>query len=200
MVDRIVNVAERLFMSSGAILKASILQSGGLGSRDIAALVAEGYIKKIKSGIYFWSDLEGQISDEEYACGAIPKGVIYLYSAAQFHDLSTINPMSISMAVPINSIRTQLPKYPPIRLFPLFSHFELGIQTVQSPHGQVRVYNKERTICDFFRNRNKIGEDIAREVVKSYMNGTDKNLQQLMEYASILTDKNALKPYVEALI
>jgi hypothetical protein len=32
------------------------------------------------------------------------------------------------------------------------------------------------------------------------MNGTDKNLQQLMEYASILTDKNALKPYVEALL
>jgi hypothetical protein len=63
----------------------------------------------------------------------------------------------------------------------------------------VKVYDRERTLCDLFRMRLQIGEDVAIEVLKSYMAGA-KNLQKLFEYAEILQIKGVLRPYVEALI
>ena len=77
--------------------------------------------------------------------------------------------------------------------------YEVGIVENVMPNTKIKVYDRERTVCDFFRMRNKLGEDIALEVLKSYMSGP-KNIQKLYEYAKILQIKSVIKPYVEALL
>lgn len=64
----------------------------------------------------------------------------------------------------------------------------------------IKIYNPERTVCDFFKYSSKIGNDVALEVLKNYMVGNKKNLQRLLEYASKLRVKKSIKQYVEALL
>jgi hypothetical protein len=55
-------------------------------------------------------------------------------------------------------------------------------ETVKRKGYVLRVYDRERTLCEFFRMRLQIGKDTALEVFKQYMAGK-KNLQKLYEYA-----------------
>jgi hypothetical protein len=75
----------------------------------------------------------------------------------------------------------------------------LGIETIQEHGCTLKVYNKERTVCDFFRMRNQIGKDAAFEVLKNYMSGR-KNLQKLYEYAEKLQIEGVIHPYLEVLV
>jgi hypothetical protein len=63
----------------------------------------------------------------------------------------------------------------------------------------MKIYDRERTVCDFFRMRLQIGKDCAFEVLKNYMAGK-KHLQKLSEYAGLLQIKGVLHPYLEVLV
>lgn len=192
--------ARRVFERCGPIVKTNILRENKLFSRDIAELVSVGLIRKIKSGYYIWALEENNVTDLELVSSVIPRGIICLQSAACYYDLTTQNPTAISIAVSSDSMRPVLPDYPPIDLIvtPAAS-FELGLATETGGYGKLRIYDRERTVCDFFRKRRLLGEDLALEVLKSYMTGK-RRLQLLFEYAGKLRVKSVIKPYVEALI
>jgi len=48
----------------------------------------------------------------------------------------------------------------------------------------MKIYDRERTVCDFFRMRLQIGKDSAFEVLKNYLS-CKKQLQKLSEYAEL---------------
>jgi hypothetical protein len=77
--------------------------------------------------------------------------------------------------------------------------YPVGIETVQVDNQTIKIYDRERTVCDFIRNRLKIGKDVALEVLKNYMSGK-KNLQKLYEYAKLLQIEGVISPYVEVLV
>lgn len=189
-----------LFLRNGFILKNSKLKQNKFHIREIAELIERGYIHKISRGTYVWKENEKSLSDNALACGLIPQGIIYLYSAAVYYELTTINPTAVSMAVPLGSREIKLPSYLPIEIYPIQQNYELGIEQINSNNEIIRIYDIERTVCDFFKQRNKIGKDITIEVLKNYMALKEINIQKLMEYATILTDKKALSAYVEVLI
>jgi len=192
--------AEQLFEKKGPILRTKILRKYKFCSKDVTELLAKGYIQRIKTGYYIWSSTANHISEIEIAASIIPNGVICLFSAAQFYEMTTINPPSINIAVPAPGNSLTLPNYPPITLYKLAQKiYEIGITEVQAPSYKIKVYNKERTVCDFFRMRLQVGEDVALEVLRNYMVGK-KNIQRLYEYAEKMRIKGVLSPYVEALL
>lgn len=193
-------LAKKLFAASGPILKTKTLNENKFCSREIAELVQRGLIQKIKPGYYVWSGDADNLSDIETVAAVIPYGIICRYSAAQLHELTTVNPLVVSIAIPANRTRVAVPSHPPVELVPTSAAtFELGLTTLKTGHMAVRVYDRERTVCDFFRKRNQLGEDMALEVLQNYMSGS-RNLQRLFEYASKLRIKKVIKPYVEALL
>jgi len=192
--------ARRVFERCGPVVKTNILRENKLFSRDIAELVSSGMIRKIKTGYYIWVSEENNVTDLELASSVIPRGIICLQSAACYYNLTTLNPTAVAIAVSSDSMRPVLPAYPPTQLVvtPAAS-FELGLVKETGAHGKLRIYDRERTVCDFFRKRGILGEDLALEVLKNYMNGK-RRLQILFEYAGKLRVKSVIKPYVEALI
>jgi uncharacterized protein involved in tellurium resistance len=89
-----------------------------------------------------------------------------------------------------------LPSYPPITVYKSI-YYDVGVETVKQKGYALKVYDRERTLCEFFRMRLQIGKDIALEVLKQYMVGR-KNLQKLYGYADTLRIKKVMEPYVEA--
>lgn len=201
MTEERINKIKAIFEQYKPVVKTAILRKNKICSRDIKELIDNGYVIKIKTGYYAWNSGFEELHDFEVIQGIIPTGVISVFSAAVIHELTTVNPMDISVTIPAKMIKPKLPDYPPIELFYTSNkNLELGMVEHPMEHMNVRIYNTERTVCDFFKYSGKVGSDVALEVLKSYMSRKNKNLQKLFEYAARLRVKKYIKPYVEALL
>jgi predicted transcriptional regulator of viral defense system len=178
------------------------MKIASIQTRDIAKLLEVGEIERIKPGLYRLANLPQDVPFRATlidVCEAMPKGVICLLSALEFYDLTTFNPSEVYVAIPHASKPQQI-QYPPTRTFFFRERFYLpGIVHVNSKHGTIRVYNEEKTICDMFRYRNKLGEGLALEALKTYLRRKEANLQALQKYASICHVKTVLIPYLKAM-
>ena len=74
---------------------------------------------------------------------------------------------------------------------------ELGVEEQVVSGYEIKVYNKERSVCDAIKCRNKVGVDVCSEVVNSYLALSNCNLTLLMDYASKLRVTKTLEKYLE---
>ena len=75
-----------------------------------------------------------------------------------------------------------------------------GIEQEEIQGHSVNVYNREKTVCDMFRYRNKLGEDLALEGLQNYLNRSDSNLNELGKYMKLCRVKTVMEPYVKAIV
>jgi predicted transcriptional regulator of viral defense system len=170
--------------------------------RDIAELVKRGTIEKIKPGLYRLADLtDGKISRSFLdICKAMPKSVICLASSLSYYELTTFNPTEVYIAIP-NKAKYALTEYPPVRVYYFSDKFyKHGIEMVGTPQGAVRIYGMEKTICDMFRYRKKLGEDMALEALRNYLQRKDADIPKLEQFANICEVKTVIIPYLKALV
>lgn len=179
------------------------LKAASVQTRDVTLLVQQGTIEKVKAGLYRLTDLpqaDGIPVSFIDVCQAIPNGVICLLSALEFYELTTFNPSEIFVALP-HSAKPPKMAYPPIRKFYFRDRFYgLAIERRKATKGVIRIYNKEKTICDMFRYRNKLGEDLALEALKNYLALKEANINKLQKYAVRCQVKTIMLPYLKALI
>jgi len=179
------------------------LRSLGIQSRQISALVADGILVKVRRGLYKLSDAPVyEHSQLVEICIAQPKAVIALASALEFHGLSTYSPSEITIALPRNYSFVSFEKTNlPIKAyyFPK-SYYEHGIEANKIKGGAVRVYSKEKTVCDMFRYRKTFGDDIALEGLKNYLATKKANIQLLHQYAVLCNVSTIITPYIKAMV
>jgi predicted transcriptional regulator of viral defense system len=189
--------------SNGGYAKMNQLREAGFQTREIKKLVDDGKIEKVKSGLYkIWDFIDGETVNPSFidVCKASPSSVICLISALDYHELSTINPSSIYAAIP-KSKKPPVINYPPIKFY-FWENliYKIGIMKIKTTSGVVKIYDKEKTICDLFRYRNKLGEDIALEALKNYLQLKDFKIKKLNEYADKMRIKTIITPYIKAIL
>lgn len=193
----------KYFEDHGGFATMAELKTAGFHTRNIARLVEEGIIDKIKPGLYRISDysfFEDVNVSYLTICRAEPKGVICLISALDYHELTTFNPSEIHYAIPISAKPKNI-SYPPVKAYFFTKRFyEPGIEILKTKFGDLRVYNKEKTICDMFRYRNKLGEDHAIEALQAYLRSKDKNIGKLVMYAKICQVKTVIMPMIKGIV
>lgn len=176
------------------------LKEIGVHPRTIHKLHEGGIIEKIKPGLYRLSEF----SDVNYVsfvdvCKAVPKAVICLLSAADYFELTTFTPWQVYAAIPHGSKSPEV-IYPPTR----FLHFRErsfvpGIEIVRIEAGKLRIYNREKTVCDLFRLTAVAGEDIALEALKNYLAWSKNNTGELRRYMRLLRIENKIAPILKGL-
>jgi predicted transcriptional regulator of viral defense system len=192
----------KIFEKNSGYARMVELKKANIHTRRIAQAIKLGIIEKIKPGLYKLVNYEHDEHESFVAvCHANKRAVICLLSAASYYELTTFNPSEIYVAVPNNTDKFEL-KYPPVKVYYFAdSYYSPGIETLKTKNGIVRIYNKEKTICDLFRYMNKIGEDIAVESLKTYLqNRKQRNIPKLIEYADICGVKKKIEPMVKAIL
>ncbi len=177
------------------------MKASGIHTREIQKGVDSGQIVKVKPGLYRLADLQlGESNGLVEVCLAMPKAVICLSSALAFHELTTFIPNAISYAIPRSDKPIKF-SYPPMESY-YFSkeQYKAGIEHHETKTGQIRLYGVEKTICDCFRFRNKLGEDIAIEGLKTYLRQRSRDLNRLMKFAEICRVKGIISQYVKVLV
>jgi len=171
----------------------------GIAPRTLYALRDAGRIVEVTRGVY---RLPGAPSIEHadlvQVALRVPKGIICLVSALAFHDLTTQIPHQVYVALPLNAEKPRL-VYPPVRLFWLSpAAYSAGIEEHHLESVVVRIYNREKTIADCFKYRNKIGLDVALEALKEGLKQGCKP-ETLLAFARIDRVGKIIHPYLEVL-
>lgn len=199
MKPETIEKALNIFREHNDILRTSQAIELGIAPRTLYAMHDAGLLVKITRGVFRLAEA-ASLSDADLIQVAlrIQKGVICLISALAYHNLTTQIPHQIYVALPLHAEKPRL-KYPPVRLF-WFSRsvYSAGIDEHLIDGISVSMYNREKTIADCFKYRNKIGLDIA---IKALKEGIDQgcNVVSIIEYARIDRVEKVMRPYMEAL-
>lgn len=165
---------------------------------QLLAEVANGNVIRIRNGIYA---LPEEMAKTMIDVGKIvPGGVVCMYSAWAYYELTTKLPPDICIAIE-KKRKVILPDYPSVALYYWSqSAFELGISEREIEGYKVRIYDLEKSVCDAVKFRNKIGVDISSEILKNYLVRSDRNLTRLNEYAKKMRVANILNGLIDYLI
>jgi len=179
----------------------SILKSSEIHYREIKKLLDNGQLIKIKNGVYRYIDSPG-VSNQGFMdiAVSVPGGVICLLSALSYYELTTFNPSYISVAILRNTWKPRI-EYPPVEFF-YFSEgqYRAGIDEIDIEDVKVHIYCPEKTICDCFRYRNKLGLDVAREGLIEYLKRKDRDIEKLLHYAGVCRVKPLMQTWLHAVI
>ena len=184
------------------IIKDTIIQARDLSPADYRRFLREvhdneSYVK-IKNGLY--ASLDVLANDWVDIDKIIPGGILCHYSAWHFYGMTTQVPDSFHIAIDRNR-KVKLPYMPDITLVYQSSNIlELGVQTVLADDFSIRIYDRERSVCDAVKYRNKIGIDVMSEILNTYLKYEGRNLDRLLKYAATLRVQSILKRYLEIML
>ena len=159
------------------------MKEGGLSSRQIQKLVEQGQLVKLKQGLYRNADMFLQDQSFLDVCYAIPYGVITGFSALAYYGLTTHIPQDVSIAIP-RARKVSKMIYPPVSVIRQdISKFKRNIVKVKRGKYSFNIYDMEKVVCDTIKNRNKMGTDTMKEVLREYLKRKDKDMLKLYETA-----------------
>ena len=167
--------------NNGGYITTKELEENNINRYFLTKMIERKQIKRITRGYYGLADYN---ADEYYKIiSASEKAVFSMNTALYLHNLSDRTPLVYDITVPYyygGSLRTNKN----VNLyFVKSSILNLGKTEMTSPFGmKIRVYDKERTICDIVKNRNNMDMEIFSKAIKTYMKSSDKNLKKLIKY------------------
>lgn len=173
----------------------------GIGPETLARLVREGVVVRPARGLYQLSDTQVEAAHVlAEAAVLVPKGIVCLTSALQFHELTLQMPSAIWMAIDRTAWRPRI-DYPRIR-FVRFAGQALteGVVRHRIEGVEVPITEPARTIVDCFRYRAKVGLDVAMEGLREGLHRRRCTPDELWRHARKARVWSVMRPYVEAMV
>ena len=93
-------------------------------------------------------------------------------------------------------MRTNI-EYPFIKVYRIEPELvTLGETTGKIDFTKVRIYDRDRTICDVLKNMSKMDKEIFNKAIQGYVNDPKKNIPNLMMYAKKLRVQKKVKELI----
>jgi predicted transcriptional regulator of viral defense system len=195
-------VAKRLKAAFKAttLLRSHELAGLGVSRVQVAEAMKVGLLERAGRGLYRppGADITEHHTFAEVG-QRIPKGILCLLSALNFHRLTTQNPHEVWVALGHKAWHPRLDR---VKLRVMrFSGAALreGVETHAIEGVPVKVYNPAKTVVDCFKFRNKVGLDVALEALRETWRARRCTMDELTHYANICRVTKVMKPYLESL-
>ena len=196
MNDKIRNI----IVENNGYITGKELAEKGIPSIYLTRYINKYNLKKVARGIYA---IDEWIIDPYFVFQyTYPKFIFSYNSAIYLHGLGDILPNYLEITGPIN-----------YRPFPkkkddVFIHtdtvnksYNLGIIEVRTPLGNiVKAYDKEKTICDLIRNKEKVELEVYVKAINIYTKSKNKDANKLMRYAKIMGIEDEVFNLMEVLL
>lgn len=192
-----INTVKEIFLQHGGIMRRKELTLEKIYYGQIASLIQEGVIEKIRPGYYQWIDPDN-LSEVVTITRLYPDGILCMDTALRHYGYSDRTPAQWHIAVNKYSNRTRFKiDYPFVRPYFVASDiFELGLCEQEIDGNKVRMYDKERVICDCLRYRNKMDKEVFNKAIQGYVSDTSKSIPKLMEYSVPLRCQKLVKDLI----
>lgn len=176
-----------------------------INKHNISSMFLSLYVKRknlIKYGSGFYARKDWIKDDYLILQYQYPKLIYSFYSAAYIHKLGDYIPSNLEITAPKNYRPFSLPRKGIIlHTDTRYSTYNLGIIEIKNIFGNtIKVYDLEKTVCDFIRYRNKIDSESFIKCINYYKNRKDKNRHNLMRYAKIMKIEDKVYNLMEVIL
>jgi predicted transcriptional regulator of viral defense system len=175
------------------------VSEAGLQRRLLSELIESKAIYRVARGIYALPDVwEDEMYFLQYR---FSKGIFSNETALYLHDMTDRTPANYTMTFPHGYNAKGIKKAGVIAKFVISQNYDFGIIEIVSPcDNPIRVYDRERTLCDIVKGNNSCDIQLVNQAMKMYASSTDKNISKLITYAEQLRVKPKILRYMEVLL
>lgn len=194
-------IAKTTIENSKGIAKTAQLISAGLSKSDISNLCNSGYIVRVRHGYYSLAEAN-DTKEEQLIQTLLPEAIVCVESALFHYGYSDFAPRIWTLAVPRTMTKTKI-NMDTILYKPYYIQnklYELGKTFADFDGVKLPVYDRERTICDCFKYRTKLDNEIFNKAVNAYVADDNKNLSNLSKYAKEMKVYKKVMELMEVLL
>lgn len=192
--------ALRLLAARG-IMRLAELRGEGVGAPTVSRLVEAGLIVRTSRGLYELPGAEiGAAHSLAEMAKRVPRGVICLVSALQFHEITVQSPRSVWVAI---GNKDRRPKVAHVSAhFLRFGAEALtrGVEVHSIDGVDVKIFDAAKTVVDCFRFRRRVGLDVALEALRLALHTGKARPDAIAEHAKALRIWSVLRPYLESAV
>ncbi|MGM9873345.1 MAG: abortive infection protein [Bacilli bacterium] len=191
---------EKIINSNKGYITRKEINENGIPSFFLYDYVKKNNLIKYGTGFYARNDW---IKDDYLVFQYLyPKYIFSFFSAAYLHGLGDYNPPFLEVTGPKNYRPFPLPKNGIItHTDTLKETYNIGIIEVETIFGnKIKVYDIEKTVCDFIKYRKKIDSESFVKCLNLYKKRIDKNVNNLMKYAKIMGIEDKVFSLMEVLL
>ena len=195
--QKYLEILKKIFSNYDYIMTTAQLNAEKLYYRNIQQMLEEGLIEKVKRGYYHWIEDCGK-SEAVIINSLFPDAILCMETALFYYRYSDRNPVEWNIAIDKNTSRQRTKiDYPFIKAYRVEpALLSIGETKGEIDSTEVRIYDRDRTICDVLRNMNKMDKEIFNKAVQSYVKDSKKNIPNLMEYAKVLRVQKRVKELI----
>lgn len=178
------DIAKSIIKNNGGIAKTAQLNEVGIQNSEIKKMCESGKLERVKHGYYQVAD-KTEISEEKMIAAFLEEGIVCMESALFYYGYSDKTPLVWTIAVPRNISRAKAK----IKNFAYKLYFVQDDKlTLGKTEGvfngiELSVYDRERTICDCFKYKSKMDNEMFNKAINTYVADEKKNLRNLSKYA-----------------
>lgn len=190
---------EALSEANGGIITTSGATRAGVSKAVLANFVSANNYERISHGVYLSPDAW---RDDAYLLQLRCPQVVFSHDSALFYqDLTDREPLRFTVTVKTGYNPSHLTSQG-VKVYTVKKElYALGISEAVTSFGHsVRVYDAERTVCDVLRSRNSMETQVFQDALKLYAKRKDKNLHNLMDYASQFHVDKLVRQYMGVLL
>ena len=175
---------KQVFDVHSGFLRTKKLYAERIFYNDIQRLIQDGFIEKVRYGYYQWVDHDNP-SEVVIIKRLFPDGILCMDTALFYHAYSDRTPQAWHIAVSKDSGKSRFKlDYPFVKPYYVEPSFlEIGLAMGDIDGNQMRIYNKERTVCDCLRYEKKMDREIFNKAIQHYIADSSKNVPILLNYA-----------------
>ena len=175
------------FKENNGILTTSQLKKKGLNYSKIQSLLKDNSIIQLRRGYYRLID-DNIYSDIPILSALFPDAILCLESAINHYGYIDRIPSFWHVAVKSSSARVRF-NINCIQIKPHFvisSKYTIGVTDAKIDGFKIKIYDRERTICDVLSHKNKLDGESYSQAIQGYLHDDDINIPTLMRYAKQL--------------
>ncbi|MFA6736599.1 MAG: hypothetical protein WCR87_06755 [Saccharofermentanales bacterium] len=188
---------KEIFDAHGGMMRTFELHDAHLFYSDIQTLIERGVIEKVRYGYYQWIDSEN-MSEAAVITRLFPDAILSMDTALFYYRYSDRIPLAWHLTVSKDSGKSRFKiDYPFTK--PYYTEpalLELGLTNGEIDGNPVRIYDKERTICDCLRHMAKMDRETFNKAIQGYIADSERNIPRLSEYAKKLRVMQKVKTII----
>ena len=186
-----------IFDKYGGMMRTTQLAEEKIFYPQREKLIADGYVEKIRRGYYQWINPD-DFSEVGTVIRLFPDAILCMDTALRYYGYSDRTPGDWHLAVSKDSGKSRFKiDYPFVKPYYVEpAVLELGLTTGTMDGHIIRIYDKERLICDCLRYRNKMDKEIFNKAIQNHIKDPRKSIPNLLEYAEPLRVKKIAKDLI----
>ena len=177
-------LVKKVTSERNGVIKTSEFIKQGLTYSEIIGLCNSGKLTRIKCGYYQLTEHD-EPNDVKILASLFSDGILCMDSALFYYEYSDRTPFEWTLAFDRDVSRSRF-KINFLHIKPYYvdkKYLNIGVVQNEINKTMLKIYDRERVICDCFKYKNKMDSEIFNKAINAYVQDANRNLGNLSIYA-----------------